>query len=193
MIDQLFIVRHATPDRNSTLNYKVPPGPGLSDLGQIQAKAAAVFLANSDLQHVVVSPLQRALQTGSQIALHNRLMYTIDDRLAEHRDDESRDDVSRRVIQSIASLDKSPYQRVAITSHGSPIRALLVHLSDGLLDLKPYETAMGNPAPPAGIWGATRNGPRWTLSFLFEPDSGDWDRRKQPLMQDGLQLGLRSI
>ena len=193
MITTLHIVRHATPDRNSTLNYKVPPGPGLTDVGQKQAHVAALYLANCDLQHVVVSPLLRALQTGSQIALHNKVMYTIDDRLAEHRDDESRDDVARRIRQCLDSLDHLEFERVAVTSHGSPIRAMLVHLSDGLIDLAPYETAVGNPSVPAGIWCATRCGPRWSLEYVFEPNIGDWDRRKKRLAEEGRQPGLRSI
>ena len=42
--------------------------------------------------------------------------------------------------------------RIGIVSHGSPIRAALLELSNDKIDLSKHVYAGGNPAPTCGIW-----------------------------------------
>jgi broad specificity phosphatase PhoE len=177
MLTTLYIIRHATPDREAKIAYDVPPGPDLTEIGRAQAREAALYLSNCRLERIYTSPLQRALQTAGIVAAHCGMLQMVDDRLAEHRHGEAREDVAKRVANFIDSLDDTAASVVAFASHGSPIRASLLHL-DPKIDLGKYETTVGNPTVPAGIWRATRVPSGWELEYVFEPTVGDWDRRK---------------
>jgi broad specificity phosphatase PhoE len=135
----------------------------------------ADFLASSPPTVVYTSPLDRALQTTQIITARLGAPMAIDERLAEHRRDETSEQVAERLAafwrERITTVTGS--LRVALVSHGSPIRALLASLGDvWTTDPERYRFDHGNIAPPAGIWRAhcatTDGRPRgWELALIF--------------------------
>lgn len=173
----VYLIRHAEPAAwgDGSVRYDAPPGPPLSTEGRAQAAMAADFLVGSPPTVVYTSPLDRALQTTQIITARLGAPMAIDERLAEHRRDETSEQVAdrlaafwrERVTTATGSLC------VALVSHGSPIRALLALLGDvWTADPERYRFDHGNIAPPAGIWrarcAATDSRPvRWELALIF--------------------------
>jgi 2,3-bisphosphoglycerate-dependent phosphoglycerate mutase len=94
----------------------------------------------------------------------------IEPALAEHRSDETFEDVKARIREMLARLDSQPQEIVALVTHGSPIKALLQILSLETLDLARYSFPNGNHAPTAGIWHAQRDlFGVWQLTLAFKP------------------------
>ena len=77
----LIIVRHALPER--TDGERATADPVLSDHGGAQAEATAAFLGGERIDHVVASPLQRAVQTASPLAERLHLQVEIVEGLRE--------------------------------------------------------------------------------------------------------------
>jgi 2,3-bisphosphoglycerate-dependent phosphoglycerate mutase len=63
---QLLVVRHARPHRAD--GEDATADPELTEIGNRQAAATAAFLAGERVDHVVASPLRRALQTAQPLA-----------------------------------------------------------------------------------------------------------------------------
>ena len=173
----VYLIRHAEPTTwgDESVRYDAPPGPPLSTEGRAQAAMAADFLVGSPPTVVYTSPLDRALQTTQIITARLGAPMAIDERLAEHRRDETSEQVAdrlaafwrERVTTATGSLC------VALVSHGSPIRAILALLGDvWTADPERYRFDHGNIAPPAGIWRArcvaTDSRPvHWELALIF--------------------------
>lgn len=83
---ELIIVRHGRPVRQ-----EVPEGesadPDLSDLGRLQAKATAEYLASEDVDHIASSSMLRATSTAAPLAEQlAKPVETFDDlRESDHR------------------------------------------------------------------------------------------------------------
>jgi len=176
MLSKLYLVRHAEPLLNTNLNYKIPPGPALSDVGRQQAREAADFLENVGIEAVYASPLARASQTADAIAAKINLQKIVTPAIQEMQDGESLAEVRSRCWQFIQSLQN--VNCAAVVSHGSPVRALLLALSADTLDFAPYETHHGNPTSPAGIWRAVKIENHWQLDYIFTPTYVPWDAHK---------------
>jgi len=174
----VYMIRHAQPVNrgDANLRYDVPPGPPLSADGRVQAAMVADFLVGSPPAVVYASPLDRALQTAQIIASRLDVPLAIDERLAEHRREETLDQVAARVAmfwhERVTSAPPgSPC--LALVSHGSPIKLMLAPLGDvWTADPARYKFDYGNIAPHAGIWRArcaTDNGQscRWELALIF--------------------------
>jgi probable phosphoglycerate mutase len=83
---RLFLIRHGAV---------IPPAPGafyggadvpLSDIGQAEARAAAQFLANVEVDHIVASPLERAHYGALQVAQGRNMEVELIEELREiHR------------------------------------------------------------------------------------------------------------
>lgn len=170
----VYLIRHAQPDQAPHLRYDVPPGPTLSAAGHLQALLAASFLHSRPPLVIYTSPLERAVQTAQIIAGQLDVPLALDERLAEHRREETGEQVAARILQfwcervTLASSDC-----IALVSHGSPIRAMLAALGD-VLTTHPeyYRFDYGNIAPMAGIWRARCIAPdihpgRWELALIF--------------------------
>jgi broad specificity phosphatase PhoE len=80
---RLFLIRHGAV---------IPPAPGafyggadvpLSDVGKAEAKAAARFLADIEVDHIVASPLERAHYGARQVAEHRDMPVELFDGLRE--------------------------------------------------------------------------------------------------------------
>lgn len=178
----IYLVRHAQPMLNTGINYKVVPGPGLTEAGREQAREAGQFLLNCGVERLYASPLERARQTAQGIATETGLPITLEPLLREFDDPaESKAQLLARLSQFLQHIQHIGVSTVALVSHGSPVRELLNLLSEGSLDLKPYETSYGNPVTPAGIWQASRRTDAWFLDLVFQPKAGDWDRFKTPV------------
>jgi len=79
----IYLVRHGQVENPKGIIYGRLPGYHLSELGRLQAKAAAEHLAGTDLGTVWVSPLERAQETAQVIALPHDLEVVTDERLTE--------------------------------------------------------------------------------------------------------------
>ena len=173
----VYLIRHGQPtfwgSALTGLRYDVPPGPPLAAEGRAQASMAASFLSGSPPTVVYTSPLDRALQTAQIITAQLDLPMAIDERLAEHRDDETNDQVAARLAAFWYERVTSAPGCIALVSHGSPIRIMLAMLGDVLTtNLERYRFDHGNIVPPAGIWRArcaATNGrlPPWELDLIF--------------------------
>jgi broad specificity phosphatase PhoE len=78
---QLLLVRHAEPKRVEGLG--APADPTLTALGRKQSAALATWLADEPIDHVVSSPLRRAVETARPLAIALGLDVEVLDGLAE--------------------------------------------------------------------------------------------------------------
>lgn len=76
-VTELLLVRHGQQsyDPNGPVAQMVDPP--LSELGQSQARLVGMALSTERIDAVYASPLQRALETGREIARHHRLEPTV--------------------------------------------------------------------------------------------------------------------
>jgi 2,3-bisphosphoglycerate-dependent phosphoglycerate mutase len=170
-LNELFLIRHGHPQQGTGIAYDRVPGPPLSDVGREEARIAGLFLGHMGIQRIYGSPLDRAFQTAELIGTELGLTPQTAPLLAEHRKEETFDDVRKRVQELLSLLDQEEAARVALVTHGSPIKALLLALSkDGeTLNLDSYKFSNGNHAPTAGVWHARRAESGWQLDLIFKP------------------------
>jgi probable phosphoglycerate mutase len=81
---ELVLVRHAEPERVIGVDGAAPADPGLTPLGQRQAKALAEWLATEGVDAIWASPLRRAVETAQPLADALGLVVQTDDALAEY-------------------------------------------------------------------------------------------------------------
>lgn len=173
MLEELYLVRHAAPDRTITMPYNVLPGPPLTPDGEHEAVQTARWLAGRDIQHLLASPFARARATAEAVAAEAELPLTFVDALREGGPGENLDQVRARVVELLAQIEDSPLGRVALITHGACIRALLQHTTDGRIDLSGHVYDNGNCAPTAGVWRGARTDDRWTWELAFRPVLGE--------------------
>jgi 2,3-bisphosphoglycerate-dependent phosphoglycerate mutase len=149
---EIFFIRHGLPIQNSGVPYQIPPGPDLSERGRIEARQAATFLAGRGVEQLFVSPFARTTQTAEVMIDILNLQATFTALVQEQAPHETLDAVRVRMRELFAGLADSPYKRVGIVTHGSPIRAGLLELSSDKIDLSNHVYPGGNPAPTCGIW-----------------------------------------
>jgi broad specificity phosphatase PhoE len=77
------LLRHGEVHNPGGVLYGRLPGFRLSELGERQAQAAADWLAQRDIGHLVSSPLDRAQQTAAPLAAATGLAIAVDERLIE--------------------------------------------------------------------------------------------------------------
>jgi 2,3-bisphosphoglycerate-dependent phosphoglycerate mutase len=170
MLKELYIVRHGHPQPNTGLLYDRVPGPALSDIGRAEAHVTAMFLLNRGIEQVFTSPLERTLGTARIITAELCLPLTVEEALAEHRSTEKFDEVKARLRAFLSQIDARPWSSVALVTHGSPIKALLLMLSNETLDLSKHIYPNGNHVPTAGVWHASRDlFGAWQLNLVFKP------------------------
>jgi broad specificity phosphatase PhoE len=83
MMAVIHLVRHGQVENPKGIIYGRLPGYHLSELGRLQAEAAARHLGGADLGVVWVSPLERAQETAWAIASSHNLEAVTDTRLTE--------------------------------------------------------------------------------------------------------------
>ena len=77
------LVRHGEVENPKGIIYGRLPGYNLSERGQRQAAGAARRLADADAGAIWSSPLERAQETATAIAIHHAMEVTIDERITE--------------------------------------------------------------------------------------------------------------
>lgn len=171
MLTDIFFIRHGDPQRDPRIDYRTLPGPDLSERGRGEARQAGAFLADKRLDHLYVSPFARTTQTAEQIVTLLDLPVTFSSLVTEYATHEPWEQLEQRTGEFIGTLLESSHERVGVVSHGSPIKALLVHLTNGQVDLSIYSDIHKNPAPPAGIWHVSRTSSAdvWQAGFVFRP------------------------
>lgn len=83
MVVTVHLLRHGEVHNPERILYGRLPGYHLSDLGRLQARAAAEFLAERDIGYLVSSPLERARETAAVVATLVDVPVALDDRLIE--------------------------------------------------------------------------------------------------------------
>jgi 2,3-bisphosphoglycerate-dependent phosphoglycerate mutase len=169
MLEELYLVRHATPDRALGMAYNILPGPPLTPDGEREAGQTARWLAGRGIQHLLASPFTRARTTAEAVAAAIELPLTFVDGLREGGPGENMDQIRARVAELLAQIEDSPLSRVALVTHGACIRALLLHTTDGRIDLAGHVYDNGNCAPTAGVWRGARADGRWSWELAFRP------------------------
>lgn len=169
MLTDIFLIRHGHPLQHTGLNYHVLPGPGLSDVGRDEARQAAEFLAGRGIEQFFVSPFDRTTQTAEPIIEALDVPVTFTSLVQEHNPSEQFDLIRERVREFLRSAEDAPSARIGVISHGSPIRAFLLELSQDRIDLSRHVYPGGNPAPTAGIWHAQRSEQTWRIELVFKP------------------------
>lgn len=169
MPTNLYLIRHADPLRDTGIEYRTLPGPDLSEHGQAEARQAAVFLATCRIEHLFASPFARASQTATAIAAALELPITFTPLIAEHTLGETIPQLGQRITEFLHSIAAAPYTRIAAVTHGSPIREMLLLLTQGQVDLRGHVYGQGNPAPTAGIWHLHHADNLWRAELVFKP------------------------
>jgi 2,3-bisphosphoglycerate-dependent phosphoglycerate mutase len=169
VLTDLFLVRHGLADKHTGVPYHTPPGPGLTDVGRDHARQAALFLSDQRIEHLFVSSFVRTRQTADEMGsvLHLPILY--DEALIEHGLQEPAERVQARMLVFVQRLEQQAYSRVALVSHGSPIKHLLLALTGGQVDMSGYMDEQHNPLPPGGIWHARRSAGIWQAALVFQP------------------------
>jgi 2,3-bisphosphoglycerate-dependent phosphoglycerate mutase len=172
MLQELYLVRHAAPDRTTGVPYNLPPGPPLTPAGHQEAIQAADWLRGRGIEHLFSSPFLRTKATAETIQHALEVGLTCVEKLGEGAPGESLAQVRARVSELLGQLDDSPLTRIAIISHGACLLGLLLHTTNDRIDLSNHRYDHGNNTPTAGIWHGIRgeNGWRWTLAF--RPEQG---------------------
>lgn len=170
MLQELFLVRHAQPNRNTGIRYDVEPGPPLTPLGEEEARQAAHWLDDRGLEYIYSSPFLRTATTADTIVEQLALPISYVQALAELGPGESEENVRARVAAMLAELDQSPLRSIALVSHGFCIKMLLLHTTHNTIDLKAHVYDFGNCSPTAGIWHGQRTPDGWQWQLAFRPN-----------------------
>lgn len=81
---ELVLVRHAEPVRVGPGEADGPVDPPLTERGRVQARRLGRWLAAETIDHVVTSPLRRAVETAAPLATALGLEPEIDPRISEY-------------------------------------------------------------------------------------------------------------
>jgi len=170
MLTELFLIRHAEPDRTTGLPYAVMPGPPLTLRGEEEAVQAGHWLRDRCIERLLSSPFTRASATAATIGQLIGLEPTLIETLREVAPGETHPEVRTRIADLLTQLDDTPLQRVALITHGSCILAALQHTTNDRIDLSGYRYDYGNHTPTAGIWHGVRTDQGWRWTLAFRPD-----------------------
>ena len=169
MLEELFLVRHAAPDRATGVPYHIHPGPPLTAIGEREAAATGAWLRDRGIEQLLSSPFIRTRVTAEAIARELELPLAFTEALREGAPGEKMDQIRARMAELLAQLDDSALRCVALVSHGAPIRALLEYTTGLRIDLKPHVYDYGNCSPTAGVWHGRRGDGCWIWERVFRP------------------------
>ena len=171
MLEELYLIRHAAPDRSTGVPYHTMPGPPLTPIGQQEAVQTAYWLGGRGIERLLASPFDRTRATAEAIAAQLGLEITFAEALREGAPGETMERISARTAELLTQLDDSPLRSAALVSHGAPIRALLLHTTGDRIDLKSHTYDFGNCAPTAGVWHGRRGDNCWVWELAFRPSA----------------------
>jgi 2,3-bisphosphoglycerate-dependent phosphoglycerate mutase len=169
MIEELYVVRHAAPDRGTGMPYNVLPGPPLTPDGRREAEQTARWLAGRGIEHLLASPFDRTRATAEAITAGLALPITLVDALREGAIGETTAQIRERVAELLTQIDDGVLRCVALVTHGACMRALLLHTTGDRIDLSGHVYDNGNCAPTAGVWRGVRAERCWRWELAFRP------------------------
>lgn len=172
MLTDIFFIRHGDPLHPFGIEYRVMPGPDLSEKGRREAQQAADFLSNRGVEHLFVSPFARTTQTAEQLVERLDIPVTLTQLIQESHPGESMSQTRERVREFLQSVQQSSFGCIGVVSHGAPIGEMVRELSRDQIDMSQHSYDVSrNPAPTAGIWHAHRTAEdeEWHLAFVFRP------------------------
>ncbi|HEX6291697.1 MAG TPA: histidine phosphatase family protein [Herpetosiphonaceae bacterium] len=159
----LYLIRHAQPHYSAPGPYHLPPGPGLTDDGIVQAARLGPMLSRSGIERVVSSPLRRCVMTAETLAAALQLDVVIDGDLREGQPEEATADVTVRMLR--AALAQADARVVALVSHNAPLVYLLQALTHDDVRLPPKDRR-GNQLAECMVWSVYNRGGRWRAQHL---------------------------
>lgn len=181
MLEELYLVRHAMPDRSLAMPYNVHPGPPLTEIGRREAAQVAAWLHGRGIERLLSSPFERASATAAAIADTLEIDVTFVEALREGGPGENLEKIRARVAELLMQLEDSPLRRVAFVTHGACVKALLQHTTDGRIDLSKHIYDYGNCSPTAGVWRGTRFDHLWRWELVYwpakEPQAEDVEKK----------------
>ena len=169
MLEEIYLIRHAAPNRGLGIPYQVLPGPPLTEIGHQEAGHTARWLVGRAVERLLASPFDRTRATAEAISGALGLPVNFAEALREGAPGEKLEDIRARMVELLAQLEDSPLRRVALVTHGAPIRGLLLHTTGDRIDLKPHAYDNGNCAPTAGVWHGRRGDNCWVWDLAFRP------------------------
>ncbi len=169
MLQEVYLVRHAQPDRSLPMAYNIHPGPPLTPHGRRETVLTASWLAGRGIEYVFSSPFERASATADAIAERLDLPITYTEMLREGGPGESLATIQQRAADLLAQLDDGPLRSVALVSHGAVLLGFLRHTTSNAIDLRGHMYDYGNNTPTAGVWHGVREGSTWRWNLAFRP------------------------
>lgn len=169
MLSEIYLVRHAAPDRSLAMPYNVLPGPPLTATGRQEAGQTAIWLRNRQIERLIASPFERTSATASAISDAIEVPITFADSLREGGPGEPHDKIRTRIVELLAQLDDSDVRCVALVTHGICVRSLLMHTTGDRIDLSKHVYDYNNNAPTAGVWHGQRGDNCWKWDLAFRP------------------------
>jgi broad specificity phosphatase PhoE len=173
MLEEIYLVRHAHPDRGLGVPYNIMPGPPLTAIGLQEAVQTARWLAGRRIDGLFASPFDRTRATAAAVSEILGLPITFAEALREGGPGEKMEQIRERMAELLAQLDDSPLHVAALITHGAPIRGLLLHTTGERIDLKPHAYDNGNCAPTAGVWHGRRGDGCWVWELAFRPPAAE--------------------
>lgn len=173
MLEALYLIRHAEPNRSTGIAYNIVPGPPLTEAGLREAEQAAIWLADQQVEHLFSSPFERTRRTAAILAHRLGLEVAETPRLGEGAPGEREEQVRARMSELLTQIDDTPWRRIGLVTHGVCIKMLLLHTTGDRIDLSRHRYDYGNHAPTAGIWRGVRGeSGAWKWELAFQPAAG---------------------
>jgi broad specificity phosphatase PhoE len=170
MVQEIYVLRHAAPDRASGITYNIVPGPPLTAIGRQEALQAGRWLTGKGISIVYVSPFARTRQTAAIVSEHIVAPFAYVDSLRESAPAEDHSSVRRRVSGLLESLQTAGVSSVLLVTHGCCVLATLQVTTNDTIDLAGHTYDYGNKSPTAGIWhGVVQPGGTYHWQLAFTP------------------------
>lgn len=168
MVQEIYVLRHAHPDRTTTIPYNVPPGPPLTTTGRSEALQAAHWLSEKPIDVAYVSPFLRTRQTAAIVSEHIMVPFSYVESIRESAPGEQHPAVRTRIREFLDLLDTRNLGRIMLVTHGCCVLATLQVTTNDTIDLNGHRYDYGNHSPTAGIWHGVRRPDGtfdWQLAF----------------------------
>lgn len=170
MVHEIYILRHAAPDRTSSIAYNIPPGPPLTPIGRKEALQAGLFLQQRTIDAVFVSPFMRTRQTAAIVSEHVLAPFAYVESIKEGAPGEAHRDVRARVRGLLSEVEQRGLERILLVTHGCCVLATLQETTNDAIDLSGHKYDYGNHSPTAGIWhGVRQTQGTYTWDLIFTP------------------------
>lgn len=177
-VRRLLLVRHGLPDYRQRKAGDEPPGPELSETGQLQAAQAAPTVARYAPTAIYASPLARTRHTAAIVAQAVGVPVQIVSDLKEWHRSESLYEVSVRTARWLGQWLRTSEHCAVAVGHASPLLAIirtalfLPHASwwrAGRPDLFQLDTVDRFELSMASVFSITFEPHRVTAECIFHP------------------------